>query len=235
MRDRQHQDALARQEAANREVIAALGQVARDVEAPPDFVARVLARADQLPAPRPARAAWLGRLPWGVDVAVAAVLILAFVGAVPQYVTWFNAYVRRVPPAEDEEIGPLRTRGAGHERAAFTPPLGTWEVNASGDRGPLQLVSVGPQGELRGTLFGTEIVGFWDERAQQVTFVRVVKPADPSTTQLFTGYLFRTPGGLRGVGHATYTLAGSFTALAGTGATAAQSAYGWYAQQGVAE
>jgi hypothetical protein len=67
MRDRQHQDALARQEAANREVIAALRQLAHDVEAPPDFAARVLARADHQPAPRPARVSWLGRLPWGAD------------------------------------------------------------------------------------------------------------------------------------------------------------------------
>ena len=234
MKDQQ-QDALARQEAANCDVIAALGQLRRDVEAPPDFLARVLAQADQQPAPRPARVSWLGRLPWGVDVAVAAVLILAVVGAVPQYLTWFHTYVRGVPSAEDELIGRLQTRGAGLERAPASLPLGTWEANASGDRGVLQLVSVSPQGELRGSLFGTAIVGFWDERAQQVTFVRVVNPADPSTTQLFTGYLFRTPGGLRGVGHATYSLAGSFTALAGTGATAAQAAYGWYAQQGVAE
>ena len=96
------QDALARQEAANREVIAALGQLSRDVEAPPDFVARVLARADQQPAPRPARVSWLGRLPWGVDVAIAAVLVLAVVGAAPQYRTWFNAYIRGIPSAEDE-------------------------------------------------------------------------------------------------------------------------------------
>ena len=140
-------------------MIAALGQLARDVEAPPDFLARVLAQADQQPVPRPARVAWLGRLPWGVDVAVAAVLVLAVVGAVPQYLTWFNTYVRGVPPAEDEPIGPLRTRGPGRERAAFSLPLGTWEVNASGDRGPLQLVSVSHQGELRGTLFGKDIVG----------------------------------------------------------------------------
>ena len=179
MQDRQHPDALDREEAASREVIAALGQLGRDVEAPPDFVARVLAQADHHPAPRPPRRAWLGRLPWGVDVAVAALLVLAFVGAVPQYVTWFHAYVRGVPPAEDEPIGPLRTRGPGRERAAFSLPLGTWEVNASGDRGPLQLVSVSPQGELRGTLFGTEIVGFWDERAQKVMFVRLLNPADP--------------------------------------------------------
>jgi hypothetical protein len=233
MKDQQ-QDTLARQEAANREVIAALGQLARDVEAPPDFLARVLARADQQPVPRPARVGWLGRLPWGVDVAVAAVLLLAFVGAVPQYVTWFNAYVRGVPAGEEAPFGPLRTRGLGRGGASSLP-LGTWEVNASGDRGQLQLVSVSHQGELRGTLFGTEIVGFWDDPAQKIIFVRFVNPAAPATAQLFTGYLFRTPGGLRGIGDATYTLAGSYTALPGTGATASRPVYGWYAQQGVTE
>jgi hypothetical protein len=170
-----------------------------------------------------------------VDVAVAALLILAVVGAVPQYVTWFHRYVRGVPPADDEMIGPLRTRGLGRDVAAPSLPLGTWEINAGGDRGPLQLVSVSHQGELRGTLFGTEIVGFWNERAQKITFVRLLKPADPSTAQMFMGYLFRNPGGLRGVGTATYTLAGSFEALAGMGATVSQAVYGWYAQQGVTE
>src|SRR5919109_123432 len=217
MKDR---DALERQEEANREIIAALGQVARDVEAPPDFLARVLARADQQPIPRPARVSWLGRLPWGVDVAVAALPVLALVGGVPS--------------AEDEPVSPLRTRGLGRGVAAALP-LGTWEVNASGDRGPLQLVSVSHQGELRGTLFGTEIVGFWDDLSQKIIFVRFMNPALPSTAQLFTGYLFRNPGGLRGVGDVTYTLAGSFTALPGTGATAARAVYGWYAQQGVTE
>jgi hypothetical protein len=235
MKDQKHQDTLARQEAANREVIAALGQLTRDVEPPPDFLAQVLARADQQPAPRPRGGAWLGRLPWGVDVAVAALLILAVVGAVPQYVTWFHMYVRGVPPAEDEPIGPLRTRGTGRGQAAASLPLGTWEVNASGDRGPLQLVSLRQQGELRGTLFGTEIVGVWNDQAQQLIFARLLTPGVPATAQLFTGYLFRNPGGLRGVGTATYTLAGSFTALAGSGATASQAVYGWYAQQGVTE
>jgi hypothetical protein len=239
-------------------VIAALGQLARDVEAPPDFVSRVLAKADQQPAPRPARLTWLGGLPWGVDVAVAAVLVLAVVGAVPQYRTWFNAYVRGVPADSDDVIGPLRTRGGGggvpsppsradvthHKGLRETPgsgedapslPLGTWEVNAGGDRGPLQLASVSRQGELRGTLSGIEIIGFWNARARKVTFVRLLKPDDPSTAQLFTGYLFRNPGGLRGVGTATYTLAGSFEALTSTGATASQAVYGWYAQQGVTE
>ena len=235
MQDRQHSDALDREEAASRDVIAALGQLGRDVEAPPDFLARVLAQADHHPAPRPRRRAWLGRLPWGVDVAVAAVMVLAVVGAVPQYLTWFHTYVGEVPPAEDEPIGPLRTRGPGREQAASSLPLGTWEVNAAGDRGPLQLVSVSQQGELRGTLFGTEIVGVWDDLGQKIIFVRSANPALPSTVQFFTGYLFRNPGGLRGVGNVTYTLAGSFTALPGMGATAARVVYGWYAQQEVTE
>jgi hypothetical protein len=248
MKDRKNQDALARQEEANREIIAALGQLACDVEAPPDFATRVLARADQQPVRRPTRVSWLGRLPWSMDVAVAAVLVLAVVGAVPQYWSWFQTYVQGVPSAEDDLIGPLRTRGLGRERAALqwtrelgrepaasSLPLGTWEVNAGGDRGPLQIVSVSREGELRGTLFGKTMVGFWDERSQKVTFVRILNPADPSTVQLYTGYLFRTPGGLRGVGAATYTLAGSFTALAGTGATTVRAVYGWYAQQAVAE
>lgn len=239
MQDRQHLDALDREEAASREVIAALGQLSRDVEAPPDFLARVLAQADQQPAPRPGRLAWLrrrplGHLPWGLEAAVAAVFVLAVVGAVPQYLTWFHAYVWDVPAEQEESFEPLRTRGLEREPAASLP-LGTWEVNAGGDRGPLQIASVTRQGELRGTLFGKAIVGFWNDFAQQILFVRILDPAEPSTTQLFTGYLFRNPGGLRGVGNATYTLAGSFTALAGTGTTAARATYGWYAQQGVSE
>jgi len=234
MKDR---DALERQEDASRAVIAALSQLSRDVEAPPDFAARVLAKAELGPTPRPRRMAWLERLPWGVDVAVAAVVVLALVGAVPQYTAWFNTYVRggpstTVPPAEES---PMRMRGLEREPAAPALPLGTWELNANGDRGPLQILAVDRQGELRGTLFGKALVGFWDERAQQILFVRILDPADPSTAQLFTGYLFRNAGGLRGVGNATHTLAGSFTALAGTGATASRPVYGWYAQQGVTE
>jgi hypothetical protein len=196
--------------------------------------------ADRQPVPRPGRLAWLrhrpfGHLHWGLDAAVAAVFVLAVVGAVPQYLTWFNTYVRGVPSVEDDLIGSLRTRGPGRNLPVSSLPLGTWEVNAGGDRGPLQLVSVSHQGELRGTLFGTEIVGLWNDVAQQLIFVRLLNPVDPSTAPLFTGCRFRTPGGLRGVGTATYTVAGSYTALVGTGATASRAVYGWYAQQGVME
>jgi tetratricopeptide (TPR) repeat protein len=75
MKDQRHQDALARQEAANRDVIAALGQLSRDVQAPPNFVARVLAKADQRPAPRPGALAWL-RHGWSPTWATALAMSL---------------------------------------------------------------------------------------------------------------------------------------------------------------
>jgi len=232
-----YHDGLEQHEAAARELIAAMGRLSHEVQAPPDFVAQVLAHAAPLPAPRPARLAWLGRFPWGVDVALAAVMVLAVVGAVPQYLTWFRSYVQGVPSKtvpHHEETSP-RTKGLGSDRAAPSLPLGNWELNASGDRGSLQILSINSQGELRGTLYGKAMVGFWDDRAQKIMFVRLLDPAVPSTAQVYTGYLFRNPGGLREVGTATYTLAGSFAAFDGTGATAARAVYGWYAQQGVTE
>jgi hypothetical protein len=170
-------------------------------------------------------------------VAVTALLVLAVVGAVPQYLTWFHTYVQGTPAPTGpppEERSPL-TKGLRRDMAAPSLPLGSWEINASGDRGYLQILAVDHQGELRGTLYGKAIAGFWDEHAQKILFVRFLDPAVPATAQLYTGYLFRNSGGLRGVGTVTYTLAGSFAALSGTGATAARAVSGWYAQQGVTE
>jgi hypothetical protein len=49
---------LHQEEAAAREVIAALGRLSRDVQVPPDFFAHVLAKADQQPLPRQRPPAW---------------------------------------------------------------------------------------------------------------------------------------------------------------------------------
>ena len=166
-----------------------------------------------------------------------AVFVLAVVGAVPQYLTWFNAYVRGIPPEGEEFLGPLRTRGLGPPREAAGPslPLGPWQLNASGQRGQLMITEVTLWGALRGTADGEPIVGVWDEAAQQLTFMLVRNSSDPARVQLFTGYLFQNAGGWQGVGTVTYTLTGSYTALAGPGAVTPRTTYGWYAQKGVVE
>jgi hypothetical protein len=238
----QNKDALARQEDAAPEVVAALRQLSHEVQAPPDFLAQVLAKADQRPSPRPGRLAWLRRwttwrIPVGLEVAAMAVFVLAVVGAVPQYLTWFHTYVRGLPPEGEEFHGPLRTRGPGPPRvvAGASLPVGPWQLNASGQRGQLMITEVTPGGELRGTVNGEPMVGVWDEAAQQMTFTPVRTSSDPARIQMFTGYLFQHAGGLHGVGTVTYTLTGTFTTLAGPGAITPRTIYGWYAQKGVVE
>jgi hypothetical protein len=125
MRDRKDQDALARQEEANREIIAALGQLSRDVQVPPNFAALVLAKAEQGPAPRPGPLAWL-RDRWSPTWATALAMgLLLSVGVN----VWFGVELleRRQPvqtpprPSGDTphehppETGPFTFRGTGPE------------------------------------------------------------------------------------------------------------------------
>lgn len=85
-------------------VIEALRRLSRSVEAPPDFFRNVMAEADQVPPPRrmflDRLATWMTG-PWrmGTRVAVAAVLVLVMVSAIPQYISWFNTYAVATPQA----------------------------------------------------------------------------------------------------------------------------------------
>jgi hypothetical protein len=95
-------DELARQEDAHREIIEALGKLSHQAQASPDFLGRVMEQADRLPLPRWHILAWLrpepGWTPTTVTrVAFAVVLVLAMIGAVPQYLAWINAYTLGVP------------------------------------------------------------------------------------------------------------------------------------------
>jgi len=91
-------DELARREEANRDLLEALGQLSQYQQAPSDFLEQVMARAAQVPVPR---RGWLALLTsvasWPTTVvarvACAGAFVLALVGAVPQYITWVNAYV----------------------------------------------------------------------------------------------------------------------------------------------
>ena len=105
-------------------------------------------------------------------------------------------------------------------------PTGTWKINGNSFRGDLVITSVDGSGKLTGTIYGGQsIIGFWDEASQKITFMRLINPADPSTFQIFTGYLFSNCAT-----DCLHTLAGSFEAFAGSGATAQRTVYGWFAQ-----
>ena len=94
---------LQRQEESARALIEALGRVSRPLQAPADFVASVLARADALPPHTPRRRLWWPQ--WLLPVptspllrmATIGVVLLALVGAIPQYLAWLQAYRLNVP------------------------------------------------------------------------------------------------------------------------------------------
>ncbi|MDQ4144817.1 MAG: hypothetical protein M3198_13980 [Actinomycetota bacterium] len=105
---------------------------------------------------------------------------------------------------------------------------GDWSINGNGFEGTLKLAGVDAQGRVSGSVFGDPITGFWDEDAQKLTFVRGVNPTDPAKVQLYRGYQFGNEDENRT--DFIWTLAGSFEALGGTGATANRTVYGWFAR-----
>ena len=62
-------------------------------------------------------------------------------------------------------------------------------------------------GNVTGSAYGNAIIGFWDDSAQKLTFMRVIDPSNVSTMQIFTGFLFTSAG--------TPTFAGMFQAFSG--------------------
>ena len=97
---------------------------------------------------------------------------------------------------------------------------GTWSMNGNGHLGQLIINSVDAQGKLNGTVYGQAIEGFWDDRSQKITFIRVTSTTDPSRLQIYTGFQFKTPPNPGGGQNFSYTLSGYFEAFAGTGAVA---------------
>ncbi|MBT9315827.1 hypothetical protein [Leptothoe spongobia] len=59
--------------------------------------------------------------------------------------------------------------------------------------------------------------------------MRIIAPDDPSTLQIYTGYLFTTPNRPAPGQDVTHTFTGFFEAFAGTGAVAERILYGWLA------
>lgn len=103
--------------------------------------------------------------------------------------------------------------------------VGDWLIDANGFPGTLRIHSVDSKGNVDAEVFGNKIVGFWDEESKTFTFVRIIDEADPSTFQIYTGYLFANPGTA-----GSNSLAGSFEAFRGSGATPSRTVFGWLAQ-----
>lgn len=109
--------------------------------------------------------------------------------------------------------------------------IGTWELNANGNKGTLEIPNVDSAGRLVGAkAFGNNIIGFWDEDAKKITFLRSTIPNDHSADQVFTGYFFAS--GPEGLFAAVSYLTGSFEAFEGGGGTANRVLYGWFARDG---
>lgn len=105
-------------------------------------------------------------------------------------------------------------------------PIGDWKFNGNGSTGTLKISPVDGNGNVQGSVFGDPIIGFWDEDAQKITFIRITDSKDPSTLQFHTGYMFSNEEGAGKL----YSLTGSFEGFSGTGAKAQRTTYGWYAQ-----
>ena len=109
---------------------------------------------------------------------------------------------------------------------------GTWDLNGNGHKGTLEVPSIDSAGRLVGAMaYGNNIIGFWDDDAKKITFLRPTKPADHSADQVFTGYYFTS--GPEGQFIGMEYLAGSFEAFQGAGGTANRILYGWFAKRGL--
>ena len=95
-------DEFEKHEQSSQEIIQAIGRASDDVRVPPHFAARVMARA----ASSTRRGRLHSRLanlllPWmpsgRLRAAMALAFVVAVVGAIPQYATWYKAFTAGVP------------------------------------------------------------------------------------------------------------------------------------------
>jgi hypothetical protein len=110
-----------------------------------------------------------------------------------------------------------------------TLKTGNWTLNGNGSPGSLVIPAIDAKGniikmtdasskEIKPTAYGNDIIGFWDEDAHKLTFIRVIDKNNPIANQIYTGYLLDDK----------ITIAGSFEAF--QGGSALRTVYGWYAK-----
>jgi hypothetical protein len=103
--------------------------------------------------------------------------------------------------------------------------LGRWDIWANGFASTLLITSIDDLGNVQGSVFDNLLTGFWDEESRTLTFLRIPNGANPATFQVYVGHMFQNQDG-----GFNFSLAGSFEAFAGTGATAQRAEFGWVAK-----
>jgi hypothetical protein len=103
-----------------------------------------------------------------------------------------------------------------------------WVINANSVEGNLVINQIDPNdSSLQGVIFDHDaIVGFWDDAAQKISFIRAPNLGNPNQSQSYTGYLFQNQDFL----DITFTLTGYFEAFKQSGGTAQRNLFGWLAQ-----
>ena len=95
-------DEFEKHEQSFQEIIQAIGRASDDVRVPPHFAARVMVRAESSTKRGRLHSRFANlSLPWmpsgRLRAAVALAFVVAVVGAIPQYATWFKAFTAGVP------------------------------------------------------------------------------------------------------------------------------------------
>ena len=83
---------------------------------------------------------------------------------------------------------PLKNVNAWHEYLRGTQPGGPYQFNGNGYPGELFISNV--NGSITGTVYGDRIIGFWDDNAHKIIFIRMSNVANPYTFQVYKGFMF---------------------------------------------
>jgi hypothetical protein len=118
-----------------------------------------------------------------------------------------------------------------------TSIVGPYTIKANGNTGTLNIYSVDSTGKVTGTITFTNtpaqnIVGFYNNATEELTFMRVSSTTDPASNQVFTGYRFCVPKDCSGSSNTIYFAGIFFTESTSSGASAARHVFGWEATKG---
>ncbi len=115
----------------------------------------------------------------------------------------------------------------------MAPPLGTWNITATGKPPGTLILSTSASGELTGTAFGFPLTAVFDETSQILSFSFATAGAPaPFAFEVYTGTLFQaydTNNGLVAGEGVPMMLAGNFGAATVGGAIGPFYQLGWFA------